>query len=226
MFLLDVVQGLMHTLSNIVYYILAVSYHIGRGIIYAISVVLGFLREICAAIVIIGEEFYRFLAELDGNISVIVRYCRTTTNSGVGAALDVIALFFKQLTNFFTNTKLHTKLLATGCGRFITNSISLVQRALLLIADSAWWLLTIIPKTVAHLLIEIGDGLVFSINAISRLFIVLVRKLIDDVFRYTIAVVIISALLINRRRLLRLLLVSLQKIKLVRVIEILSTVCS
>ncbi|XP_065357080.1 E3 ubiquitin-protein ligase RNF26 [Calliphora vicina] len=199
-FLVQPVLKCMHFLHAVAVFILTASYHMGRGIFLLIIQVCNIIRDILTALAIIGEELYRFVCELNTSIAAVSNYIRSSANGGINCVLEAVGVFIKHISKFFINTRLHTKLLATQIGSFIADFLNLLRNALLLIADCAWWLITLLPRWLLYALIAVGDFIVESITAVRKALVYTVQVIVEDVFRLTIGIVLLFILWHNRRR--------------------------
>lgn len=190
----------MHFLHGVAVFILTASYHMGRGIFLLIIQVCNIIRDIFTALAIIGEELYRFVCELNTSIAAVSNYIRSSANGGINCVLEAVGVFIKHIGKFFINTQLHTKLLATQIGSFIADFFNLLRNALLLIADCAWWLITLLPRWLLYALIAAGDFIVESITAVRKALVYTVQVIVEDVFRLTIGIVLLFLMWHNRRR--------------------------
>lgn len=192
----------MHFLHSTAVFILTASYHIGRVIFLFLIQICNIIRDIFTALAIIGEELYRFLCELNSSISAVSNYVRTSANGGINCVVEAVGVFFKHIVKFFINTRLHSKLLATQIGGFIGDLLSLLRNALLLIADCAWWLITLLPRWLLYAIIAVGDFIIDIITCVRLGLVYTIQVIVEDVFRLTIGMVLLIVLLHNRRRLL------------------------
>lgn len=199
-YLVKPVLEFMHFLQKSSTFILTTSYHIGRAIFLVILKIFNIICDTLTALVIIGEELYHFVYELNTSVGAVSHYVRTSTNGGVNLLIDAVVVFCRHIRKFFTNTKLHSKLLATNLGHFVCYLFDLVRNALLLIADCAWWLLTLIPRGLISIVIVVGDLTVNFITTARKAVVYTVTVVIEDIFRLTIAVVLLVVLWHNRRR--------------------------
>ncbi|XP_073822187.1 uncharacterized protein [Musca autumnalis] len=191
----------MHLLHKISVFILSTGYHTGRTIFLILLKICHFIRDLFAALIVIGEELYNFLCELNASVSAVSHYVRTSANGGVSSVIDAGLIFCRHLSKFFSNTRIHSKLLATKLGSFVCDFFELLRNALLLIADCVWWLITLVPRILLYLLIAVGDAIVAIITTIRKAIVYSVTVVIEDIFRITIAVTVLIVVWHNKRRL-------------------------
>lgn len=203
----------MHFIQKVSVFILGIGYHIGRTIFLILLKICHFLKDTFAALIIIGEELYNFLCELNASASAVSHYVRTSANGGVSSFIDAVVIFCRHLSKFFSNTRIHSKLLATKLGSFVCDFFQLLRNALLLIADCAWWLVTLVPRILLWIIIAVGDALVTITTTVSKAIVYSVAVVIEDIFRVTIAVVLLIVLWHNRRRLVLFIIRSIRHIK-------------
>ncbi|KAI8125948.1 hypothetical protein FF38_08884 [Lucilia cuprina] len=189
----------MHILHSIAVFILTASYHIGRTIFLLLIQACNIIRDLFTALAIIGEELYRFICELNTSIAAVTNYIRTSANGGINGVLEAAGVFIKHIAKFFINTRLHSKLLATQIGGFVADFLNLLRNALLLIADCAWWLITLLPRWLLYALIAVGDFIVDSVTNIRTNLVYIVKVIVEDIFRLTIGLVLLFLLWHHRR---------------------------
>lgn len=193
----------MHCLLTVCTFILNASFFIGRTIILILLQTCTIIRDILTTLYIIGEELHRFVCELNESIGAVTTYLSSSANGSINCVLDAVGIFIKHIANFFVKTRLHSKLLATHIGGFLKDSLHLFRNALLLLADCAWWLITLLPKWVICAIILVGDYLVETITHFRGALVYTAHVIVDDVFRLTIGIVILFLLWHNHRRLSR-----------------------
>lgn len=195
------VLEIIHFIHRSSVFVLTTGYYVGRAIILVFLKICSVVRDIFAALTVIGEELYQFLCELNSSISDVSQYIRTSTNGGVNCLIEAVVIFYRHIRKFFANTRIHSKLLATKLGCFICDFFELIRNALLLIADCCWWLITLVPRFVVYFLIFIGDLIVNAITVVRKSIVYCVTAVVEDIFRLTIAVVLLILLWHNRKRL-------------------------
>uniref|UniRef100_A0A1A9V6Y4 RING-type domain-containing protein n=1 Tax=Glossina austeni TaxID=7395 RepID=A0A1A9V6Y4_GLOAU len=159
--LIKPVWAFMHSLRLIFYFILNVSYHGGLLIFLIIKFICELFKEIFTALNIFGEEFYRFVCEIDCSVRAVANYVQSSSSSRVECFIENLILFLNHISKLFTKTKLHTKLLATNVGIFACDLWTLLCNTILLIAEKIWWTLTLIP---GFLFNTIADALDLAVN--------------------------------------------------------------
>lgn len=199
--LVQPVSKCMNFLHAIVVFILTASYHIGKAIFLVLIQVCYIVRDIFSALGIIGEELYRFLCELNNSVAAVSIYVRTSANGGINCSLEAVGVFIRHISKFFNKTRLHSKLLATHIGGLIGDFFNLLRNALLLIADCAWWLITLLPRWLLIAIISVGDFIVESITSMRKVLVYTVQVIVEDIFRLTIGIVLVFLLWHNRRKL-------------------------
>lgn len=200
--MLIVVVQFMQFLHSTVVFILTTSYHIGRAIFLLLIQACHIIKDIFSALAIIGEELYSFICELTTNISMVINYVRNSANNNINSALEAGGLFLYNIAKFFSNTRLHSKLLATQLGCFVGDFLSLIKNALLLIADCAGWLITLLPRWLLYAIIAAGDHMVQTLTILRHTLVNIVQAILDDFFRLTIGSVLLFLVWHNRRRII------------------------
>ncbi|KAM7350953.1 uncharacterized protein ACRADG_003938 isoform 1-T2 [Cochliomyia hominivorax] len=203
----------MHVLHTTATFILTASYHIGQAIFLLLIHVCNIIKDIFTAFAIIGEELFCFLCELNSSITAVTSFMRSSANGGINCLLEAVGVFLKHMANFFINTRLHSKLLATQVGGFIADFLNLIRNALLLIADCSWWLITLLPRWLLYAIIVVGDFIVETITSLRQGLVYVVQVIVQDIFRLTIGMVLLIVLWHNRRRLALTILRCMLKIK-------------
>ncbi|XP_055836990.1 uncharacterized protein LOC129905540 [Episyrphus balteatus] len=189
--------------KNAIHYILVVSFLIGKGMFAIIEQIFTICGVIVQGIGIVLEELWLFVGELNLIVNEMFTYIENSTNRGVAGVLEGLSLFFTEIGRFLTNGKLHSKLLASAVGKWVSNFFEIICGGLLLIADSVWFALTFIPKTLFEVVIVMGDLITFGIGGTWKLMLRFAQNVIDELFRYTIALVVIALAIRNRRRIYR-----------------------
>lgn len=194
---------LINFCKNAVHYILVVSFLIGKGMFAVVEQIFSFCGVVFQGFVVVLEELWLFVREVHLIVNDMFAYIETSTNHGVAGVLDGISLFVAEFSRFLTNGKLHSKLLASAVGRWVTNCIEIICGGLILIADSVWFVLTFIPKSLIELCVVLGDLIAFGIGGTWKLILRLCQNFIDELFRYTIAMAVIALTVRNRRPIYR-----------------------
>lgn len=189
--------------KSIIHYILVVSFLIGKGLFAIAEQFFTFCGTIFQGFIIVFEELWLFLRELHVIINEFFIYMETSANRGVAGMLDGIALVASEFVRFLTNGKLHSKILASTIGRWVANFFEIFCGGLILISDCVWFILTIVPRCCFDIAIWIGDIIAFGIGGSWMLLVQLTQNVIDELFRYTIALVVIAFTVRNRRRIYR-----------------------
>lgn len=198
--MLTIVVQFMHFLHSAAVFLLNASFHIGRAIFLLLIQACHIIKDIFSALAIIGEELYSFVSELNNSISAVSNYIGNSANANINCALEAVSLFLRHIAKFFTNTRLHSKLLATQLMCFIGDFLNLIKNALLLIADCAWWLIILLPRCLLYVFIAIGDHIVQTLTALRYAILNIIQAIIDDFFRLVIGFVLTFILWRNRRR--------------------------
>ncbi|XP_055918190.1 uncharacterized protein LOC129950320 [Eupeodes corollae] len=190
-------------LKNTVHYVLVVSFLIGKGMFAFFEQIFSFIKIVFQGGAVVLEELWLFIRELNSTVNEMFIYIETSTNRGLAGILEGFFLFFSEMGRFLTNGKIHSKLLASTVAKWVSNFFGIIRGALLLIADSVWFALTIIPRTLIDVFIVLGDLIAFGIGGTWKLILRFAQNVIDELFRYTIAFVVIAVALRNRRRIYR-----------------------
>lgn len=198
--ILNPILEFVNFLKTTLHYVLVVSFLIGKGIFAFIEQIFNFIVFIFQGIVVVLEELWLFIRELHFIINDTFTYIETSTNRGVTVVIEGLTVFGSELGRFLTNSKLHSKLLASAFGQWMTNFVGIICGGLLLIGDSVCFVVTIIPKSLFNIVIWIGDLVAFGIGGTWKLLLRLAQNVIDEIFRYTIALAVIFLAVKNRRR--------------------------
>ncbi|XP_075150150.1 uncharacterized protein LOC142224260 [Haematobia irritans] len=195
------ILGFMYFIHKTFSVILAVGIYVGRTIFLILAKLVEVVGALFAALAIIGEELYYFLCELNASVSAVSQYVRTSANGGINGVIEAVVIFCHHIRRFFLNTQLFSKLLATKLGTFVCDFFELFHNALLLIGDCAWWLITLLPRYLGHIVIVVGDAIVCGITETRKILIYTLAVIVEDIFRLTIGIVLLFLLWHNRRRL-------------------------
>lgn len=172
MFFEDLVQFL-RALGQIAYYLLVLSYNIGKILVELLKIIINFLSVTWQGLVkffnVFYEDYLVFSNDLNFYISSIFIQLKTTGLTGVTKTYTGVTYLMKEIAYTFTTG--HVKI--SNFGKFLTSSILWIidffKKFSILVGNGVWFLLTLLPNFILFLLKIVQEIILLTANFIVRL---------------------------------------------------------
>lgn len=172
MYFEELVQ-LLRALGQLAYYILVISYNIGKILVSLLQVIITFITHALQGLVkffnVFYEDYLVFFNDLNFYISSIFTQLKATGLTGITKTYSGVAYLLKEIAYTFTTG--HVQI--TKFGNFLILSFSWIIDFLktftILIGNGVWFLLTLLPNFILFLLKIVQEIIWLTVNFIGRL---------------------------------------------------------
>lgn len=172
MFLEDVVQFL-RTVGQLAYYLLVLSYNIGKILVELLKIIISFLNVSWKGLLkffnVFYEDYLVFSNDLNFYISSIFKQIQITGFTAITKSYSGVTYLMKEVAYIFTTG--HVKL--SNFGNFLVSSflwiIDFLKKFSILIGNGVWFLLTLLPNFILFLLKIVQEIILLTVNFIVRI---------------------------------------------------------